>query len=54
MDYTNKMVDLENNIESCTRHHIEFWKLVMDNDPEIKRLEDLGTLITRTKEQLRE
>ena len=22
MDYTNKMVDLENNIESCTRHHI--------------------------------
>lgn len=22
MDYTNKMVDLENNIENCTRHHI--------------------------------
>ena len=49
-DYTNQLVHFENSIESCTKHHIEFWQLVMDSNPDIRHLEDLGTQITRSKD----
>lgn len=53
LEYTNKMVSFEEHVESCTKHHVEFWRLMLDSSPEIKRLEDLGTLITRNKDYLK-
>jgi PAS domain S-box-containing protein len=52
-EYTNKLVRFEDNIESCTKHHIEFWRMIMDSNPDIRSLEDLGTQITRSKDQLK-
>lgn len=52
-DYTNKLVAFESDLENCTNHHLEFWKLILDPSPDIRRLEDLGTSITRSKDQLK-
>lgn len=52
-DYTNRLVAFESDLESCTNHHVDFWKLILDPNPDIRRLQDLGTLITRSKDQLK-
>lgn len=48
------MVNFENNIEECTKHHVQFWELMLDNNPDSRRLEELGTKITRSKDSLKD
>jgi hypothetical protein len=38
-DYTNKEVEFEADIERSTRHHMEFWSLLLDKQPDIRIIE---------------
>ena len=49
--YTNQEVEFEATLERCTKHHIQFWKLMLDKDPDIRSVEELGAKVTKSKEE---
>lgn len=34
--YTNKEVEFESTLEKCSKSHIQFWKLMLDKNPDIR------------------
>ena len=53
-DYTNKEVQFEATLEECTKNHIQFWKLMLDKNPDIRSVEETGTKVTLTKEKVKQ
>ena len=48
--YTNLLVQFEDTMEGCTKNHIEFWTLMLDRNPDIRSVEQMGTKVTLSKE----
>jgi len=51
VDFQNKFVDFQNAVENDVDLHLEFWRELLENNPDIQKLQSLGAKITHSNEQ---
>jgi PAS domain S-box-containing protein len=50
VDFENKFVDFQTAIEAAVESHLDFWRELLENNPEIQKLQTLGSYITKSLE----
>ena len=53
-EYNNLIVSFEEMLEECSRAHISFWKELLEANTDIKKLEKSGTIVTKSKDAVRD
>mgnify|MGYP000952821047 CR=1 FL=1 len=48
--FQNKFVEFQLQIEESVTHHLDFWRELLEDNPDIQKLENLGTQITTSIE----
>jgi len=51
VDFENKFVDFQTVIGNSVELHLDFWRELLENNPEIQKLQSLGSMITRSVEE---
>jgi PAS domain S-box-containing protein len=51
VDFENKFVDFQTVIGNSVELHLDFWRELLENTPEIQKLQTLGSMITRSVEE---
>jgi len=51
VDFENKFVDFQTAIEAAVESHLDFWRELLENNPEIQKLQTLGSYITKSLEE---
>jgi ABC-type transport system involved in cytochrome c biogenesis permease subunit len=51
VDFQNKFVDFQAAVENDVDLHLEFWRELLENNPDIQKLQSLGAKITHSFEQ---
>ena len=51
VDFENKFVDFQTAIETAVESHLDFWRELLENNPEIQKLQTLGSYITKSLEE---
>lgn len=44
--YQNKFIDFVNNIEKAVNFHLDFWRELLEENPDIEKLQNLGSRLT--------
>ena len=50
--FQNKFVVFQNAIEKSVNLHLEFWRKLLEENPDIQKLQNLGSNITNTVESI--
>jgi len=51
VDFENKFVEFQTVIGNSVELHLDFWRELLENNPEIQKLQSLGSMITRSVEE---
>ena len=51
VDFQNKFVDFQAAVENAVDLHLEFWRELLENNPDIQKLQSLGSKITHSLEE---
>ena len=51
VDFENKFVNFQTAIEIAVEAHLDFWRELLENNPEIQKLQTLGSHITKSLEE---
>lgn len=51
VDFQNKFVDFQAAVENAVDLHLEFWRELLENNPDIQKLQSLGSKITHSFEE---
>ncbi len=52
--FNNFIVKFQEMLEDCTHKHVSFWKELLELNTDIKKLQKSGTMVTNSKDQVRE
>lgn len=52
VEYQDKFFEFQSNIEKTVRYQIEFWRELLETNPDNNKLLSLGTIITKKIEDI--